>query len=98
MENEDPPDASPDDEAPGGTSIDRGPEGGEREERDDDEPSLRLYEFPKRKRGSGRQRAPTSQERENKQRRERRRRAFSANVYAGLRAHGQYKLPKVTDC
>lgn len=46
--------------------------------------------------GAGR-RKPSWRERENNRRRERRRRAFAAKVYAGLRAQGNYNLPKHCD-
>lgn len=42
-------------------------------------------------------RLPTWKERENNKRRERRRRAISAKIYAGLRAQGNFKLPKHCD-
>ncbi|KAL5226949.1 hypothetical protein ABZP36_015214 [Zizania latifolia] len=42
-------------------------------------------------------RMPTWKERENNKRRERRRRAIAAKIFAGLRAHGGYKLPKHCD-
>ncbi|CAL9123515.1 unnamed protein product [Musa acuminata var. zebrina] len=42
-------------------------------------------------------RMPTWRERENNRRRERRRRAIAANIYAGLRMYGNYKLPKHCD-
>ncbi|KAG2719999.1 hypothetical protein I3760_02G015900 [Carya illinoinensis] len=42
-------------------------------------------------------RLPTWKERENNKRRERRRRAIAAKIYAGLRAEGNYKLPKHCD-
>jgi len=42
-------------------------------------------------------RMPTWKERENNKRRERRRRAIAAKIYAGLRAQGNYKLPKHCD-
>ncbi|KAJ4715048.1 putative BRASSINAZOLE-RESISTANT 1 protein [Melia azedarach] len=42
-------------------------------------------------------RLPTSKERENNKRRERRRRAIAAKIYAGLRAQGNFKLPKHCD-
>ncbi|KAK1587835.1 hypothetical protein Q3G72_017278 [Acer saccharum] len=45
--------------------------------------------------GSGR--LPTWKERENNKRRERRRRAIAAKIYTGLRAQGNYKLPKHCD-
>lgn len=40
---------------------------------------------------------PTWKERENNKRRERRRRAIAAKIYSGLRAQGNYKLPKHCD-
>lgn len=42
-------------------------------------------------------RLPTWKERENNKKRERRRRAIAAKIYAGLRAQGNYKLPKHCD-
>uniref|UniRef100_A0A2P2JRK2 Protein BZR1 homolog n=1 Tax=Rhizophora mucronata TaxID=61149 RepID=A0A2P2JRK2_RHIMU len=42
-------------------------------------------------------RTPTWKERENNKRRERRRRAIAAKIYSGLRAQGNYKLPKHCD-
>jgi len=42
-------------------------------------------------------RLPTWKERENNKRRERRRRAIAAKIYSGLRAQGNYKLPKPCD-
>ncbi|KAG6509684.1 hypothetical protein ZIOFF_027684 [Zingiber officinale] len=45
--------------------------------------------------GGGRQ--PTWKERENNKRRERRRRAIAAKIFTGLRATGNYKLPKHCD-
>ncbi|XWS33725.1 hypothetical protein CRYUN_Cryun22dG0108100 [Craigia yunnanensis] len=42
-------------------------------------------------------RLPTWKERENNKRRERRRRAIAAKMYSGLRAQGNYKLPKHCD-
>ncbi|XP_039053367.1 BES1/BZR1 homolog protein 2-like isoform X2 [Hibiscus syriacus] len=39
----------------------------------------------------------TWKERENNKRRERRRRAIAANIYSGLQAQGNYKLPKHCD-
>ncbi|XP_042495251.1 protein BZR1 homolog 1-like isoform X2 [Macadamia integrifolia] len=42
-------------------------------------------------------RLPTWKERENNKRRERRRRAIAAKIYTGLRAQGNYKLPKHCD-
>ncbi|CAI9088841.1 OLC1v1023285C1 [Oldenlandia corymbosa var. corymbosa] len=42
-------------------------------------------------------RLPTWKERENNKRRERRRRAIAANIFAGLRMFGNYKLPKHCD-
>lgn len=47
--------------------------------------------------GSSSGRLPTWKERENNKRRERRRRAIAAKIYAGLRAQGNYKLPKHCD-
>lgn len=46
--------------------------------------------------GSGR-RKPSWRERENNRRRERRRRAIAAKIYAGLRAQGNFNLPKHCD-
>ncbi|KAJ9567182.1 hypothetical protein OSB04_003148 [Centaurea solstitialis] len=46
--------------------------------------------------GGGR-RKPSWRERENNRRRERRRRAIAANIYNGLRAQGNYNLPKHCD-
>ncbi|KAL2498355.1 Protein BRASSINAZOLE-RESISTANT 1 [Abeliophyllum distichum] len=46
--------------------------------------------------GSGR-RKPSWRERENNRRRERRRRAIAAKIYTGLRAQGEYNLPKHCD-
>ncbi|KAK9054358.1 hypothetical protein SSX86_025436 [Deinandra increscens subsp. villosa] len=46
--------------------------------------------------GGGR-RKPSWREKENNRRRERRRRAISANIYNGLRAQGNYNLPKHCD-
>ncbi|GAA0172417.1 hypothetical protein LIER_26250 [Lithospermum erythrorhizon] len=46
--------------------------------------------------GSGR-RKPSWRERENNKRRERRRRALAAKIYTGLRAQGNYNLPKHCD-
>ncbi|KAL0438581.1 UNVERIFIED_CONTAM: protein BRASSINAZOLE-RESISTANT 1 [Sesamum latifolium] len=46
--------------------------------------------------GAGR-RKPSWRERENNRRRERRRRAIAAKIYAGLRAQGNYNLPKHCD-
>ncbi|EPS60905.1 hypothetical protein M569_13896, partial [Genlisea aurea] len=46
--------------------------------------------------GTGR-RKPSCRERENNRRRERRRRAIAAKIYAGLRAQGNYNLPKHCD-
>ncbi|KAL3640815.1 Mature anther-specific protein LAT61 [Castilleja foliolosa] len=46
--------------------------------------------------GSGR-RKPSWRERENNRRRERRRRAIAAKIYTGLRAQGNYDLPKHCD-
>ncbi|KAJ4912636.1 BES1/BZR1-like protein 3 [Raphanus sativus] len=42
-------------------------------------------------------RTPTWKERENNKRRERRRRAIAAKIFAGLRIHGNFKLPKHCD-
>ncbi|KAL3527073.1 hypothetical protein ACH5RR_011729 [Cinchona calisaya] len=42
-------------------------------------------------------RLPTWKEREKNKRRERRRRAIAAKIFAGLRAQGNYKLPKHCD-
>ncbi|XP_059636494.1 protein BRASSINAZOLE-RESISTANT 1 [Cornus florida] len=42
-------------------------------------------------------RKPSWRERENNRRRERRRRAIAANIYAGLRAQGNFNLPKHCD-
>lgn len=42
-------------------------------------------------------RLPTWKERENNKKRERRRRAIAAKIYSGLRAQGNYKLPKHCD-
>lgn len=47
--------------------------------------------------GGGSGRLPTWKERENNKRRERRRRAIAAKIYTGLRAQGNYKLPKHCD-
>lgn len=47
--------------------------------------------------GSSTGRLPTWKERENNKRRERRRRAIGAKIYSGLRAQGNYKLPKHCD-
>ncbi|XP_073315273.1 protein BRASSINAZOLE-RESISTANT 2-like [Primulina huaijiensis] len=46
--------------------------------------------------GAGR-RKPSWRERENNRRRERRRRAMAAKIYSGLRAQGNYNLPKHCD-
>lgn len=46
--------------------------------------------------GAGR-RKPSWRERENNRRRERRRRAIAAKIYTGLRAQGNYNLPKHCD-
>ncbi|KAK9129948.1 hypothetical protein Sjap_010435 [Stephania japonica] len=43
------------------------------------------------------ERKPSWKERENNKRRERRRRAIAANIFGGLRALGDYKLPKHCD-
>lgn len=42
-------------------------------------------------------RKPSWRERENNRRRERRRRAVAAKIYSGLRAQGNYNLPKHCD-
>lgn len=42
-------------------------------------------------------RKPSWRERENNRRRERRRRAIAAKIYTGLRAQGNYNLPKHCD-
>uniref|UniRef100_A0A5B7BRL4 Protein BZR1 homolog n=1 Tax=Davidia involucrata TaxID=16924 RepID=A0A5B7BRL4_DAVIN len=42
-------------------------------------------------------RLPTWKERENNKRRERRRRAIAAKIYSGLRAQGNFRLPKHCD-
>ncbi|XP_059641567.1 BES1/BZR1 homolog protein 2-like [Cornus florida] len=47
--------------------------------------------------GSSTGRLPTWKERENNKRRERRRRAIAAKIYSGLRAQGNYRLPKHCD-
>ncbi|KAL1566570.1 BES1/BZR1 protein 2 [Salvia divinorum] len=47
--------------------------------------------------GSSTGRQPTWKERENNKRRERRRRAVAAKIYTGLRAQGNYRLPKHCD-
>jgi hypothetical protein len=47
--------------------------------------------------GIGGTRVPTWRERENNRRRERRRRAIAAKIFAGLRAYGNYSLPKHCD-
>ncbi|KAF7109987.1 hypothetical protein CFC21_110156 [Triticum aestivum] len=47
--------------------------------------------------GLGGTRVPTWRERENNRRRERRRRAIAAKIYTGLRAYGNYNLPKHCD-
>lgn len=47
--------------------------------------------------GSSGRRKPSWRERENNRRRERRRRAIAAKIYAGLRAQGNYNLPKHCD-
>ena len=47
--------------------------------------------------GGGRRRKPSWRERENNRRRERRRRAIAAKIYAGLRAQGNFNLPKHCD-
>ena len=47
--------------------------------------------------GGGGRRKPSWREKENNRRRERRRRAIAANIYNGLRAQGNYDLPKHCD-
>ncbi|CAI9266970.1 unnamed protein product [Lactuca saligna] len=47
--------------------------------------------------GGGGRRKPSWREKENNRRRERRRRAIAANIYNGLRAQGNYSLPKHCD-
>lgn len=47
--------------------------------------------------GASAGRQPTWKERENNKRRERRRRAIGAKIFTGLRAQGNYKLPKHCD-
>lgn len=47
--------------------------------------------------GGGARRKPSWRERENNRRRERRRRAVAAKIYTGLRAQGNYNLPKHCD-
>ncbi|GKE61205.1 brassinazole-resistant 1-like protein [Tanacetum coccineum] len=47
--------------------------------------------------GVGGRRKPSWRERENNRRRERRRRAIAANIYNGLRAQGNYDMPKHCD-
>ncbi|XP_010558116.1 PREDICTED: BES1/BZR1 homolog protein 1 [Tarenaya hassleriana] len=47
--------------------------------------------------GAAAGRTPTWKERENNKRRERRRRAVAAKIFAGLRAQGNFKLPKHCD-
>ena len=47
--------------------------------------------------GLGGTRVPTWRERENNRHRERRRRAIAAKIFAGLRAYGNYNLPKHCD-
>lgn len=42
-------------------------------------------------------RNPTENERQNNKQRERKRRAVTRNIFAGLRAHGNYHLPKHAD-
>ncbi|GAB2264974.1 BES1/BZR1 protein 3 [Dionaea muscipula] len=42
-------------------------------------------------------RFPTDRERQNNKDRERRRREITRNIFAGLRAHGGYELPKHAD-
>ncbi|KAL6888194.1 hypothetical protein ACP4OV_009220 [Aristida adscensionis] len=47
--------------------------------------------------GGGAARVMSWRERENNRRREKKRRATAANIFAGLRIHGNYKLPKNCD-
>jgi hypothetical protein len=47
--------------------------------------------------GMAASRVPTWRERENNRRRERRRRAIAAKIFSGLRAQGNYTLPKHCD-
>ncbi|CAH9094715.1 unnamed protein product [Cuscuta epithymum] len=47
--------------------------------------------------GGSSARLPTWKERENNKRRERRRRAIAAKIFSGLRAQGNFKLPKHCD-
>ncbi|CAI9771439.1 unnamed protein product [Fraxinus pennsylvanica] len=47
--------------------------------------------------GGGGRRKPSWRERENNRRRERRRRAIASKIYRGLRAQGNYNLPKHSD-
>ncbi|KVH98388.1 BZR1, transcriptional repressor [Cynara cardunculus var. scolymus] len=47
--------------------------------------------------GGGGRRKPSWREKENNRRRERRRRAIAANIFNGLRAQGNYNLPKHCD-
>ncbi|KAK9290130.1 hypothetical protein L1049_008295 [Liquidambar formosana] len=42
-------------------------------------------------------RYPTERERQNNKQRERRRRAIAQKIFTGLRAHGNYSLPKNSD-
>ncbi|XAR55785.1 hypothetical protein NMG60_11035987, partial [Bertholletia excelsa] len=42
-------------------------------------------------------RFPSEKERQNNKQRERRRRAVARKIFAGLRAHGNYRLPKHAD-
>lgn len=42
-------------------------------------------------------RVPSARERESNKRRERQRRAIAGKIYAGLRAHGNYRLPNHAD-
>lgn len=42
-------------------------------------------------------RYPSEKERQNNKQRERRRRSISKKIFAGLRAHGNYQLPKHAD-
>ncbi|KAH9618037.1 hypothetical protein KSS87_014834 [Heliosperma pusillum] len=47
--------------------------------------------------GAGARRKPSWRERENNRRRERRRRAIAAKIFSGLRAQGNFNLPKHCD-
>lgn len=42
-------------------------------------------------------RFPSEKERQNNKQRERKRRSISKNIFSGLRAHGNYQLPKHAD-